>query len=170
MAVRSLALLAALLPACAAGDYLRDRGADLGDILQGHVMIGPGVDAMVDVTRALRFGAGWYEAACAGWHDRSLGTWHERVQEGGVFFLHGRDEHTEGTPRVTGSYGTVSGWGKGRLLQPDETWPKLLTIRATAFLGLGLDVEVRIGEAIDFVGGFFLWDPSHDDEPRDAAR
>jgi hypothetical protein len=163
-ASRVLGLLLAL-PGCAAvGDWVHDRGADAADVLRGHVMIGFGVDLMVEVTRALRLGAGYYEAECAGLHNRALGTWSERIEEGGVAFLHGRFEHVSGIPRVSGSYGTVPPWGAPRLLQPDETWVDLFVVRATAFAGLGIDLELRLGQLLDLLGGLFLWDPAHDDD------
>lgn len=160
------ALVLAALSACAPlADYAHDRGADAVDMLRGHVMIGFGADAMLEATRALRAGAGLYDAQCAGLHDRALGTWSEHVEEGGLLFLHGRFESVHGIPRVTGSYGTVPPWGPPVLLQPDETWLDLLVVRATAMLGLGLDVELRLGQALDFVAGIFLWDPAGDDGP-----
>jgi hypothetical protein len=163
---RARILLLATLPACAGlGDYVHDRGADAADILRGHVMIGVGLDAMLQFTRGLRAGAGYYTAACAGLANRELAAWKEKVQEGGVAFFHGRFEETEGIPRITGSYGTVAPWPEARLLQADETWLDLLEVRATAFVGIGVDVEVRLGQLLDFVGGLFLWDPAGDDEP-----
>lgn len=164
----SAGLLAGLLSGCASvGDYAHDRAADAVDMLRGHVMIGPGADVMVQVTRALRLGAGYYDAQCAGLANRELTTWHESVQEGGLLFLNGRYERTVGIRRLTGSYGTVQGWGSGRLLQPDETWVDLFDLRVTVMFGVGLDLEVRLGQILDFVGGFFLWDPAHDDESDD---
>ncbi len=163
------ALLALSLAACAPlADYARDRGGDAADILRFHVMAGFGADAMLEATRALRLGAGLYEAQCAGLHRRAFGTWHERVEEGGAFFMHGRLESVTGIPRVSGSYGTVPPWGPARLLQPDETWVDLFVVRATAMVGLGLDVELRLGQLLDFLGGLFLWDPAADDTPRPA--
>jgi hypothetical protein len=159
-----VAWLLSLLPGCAGlGHYAHDRAADAVDIVRGHVMIGLGADAMVQVTRALRLGAGFYDAQCAGLANRELTTWSESVQEGGLLFLNGRFEHTVGVPRVTGSYGTVAPWGEPRLLQPDETWVDLFDLRVTAMLGLGIDFELRLGQLLDFVGGVFLWDPAHDD-------
>jgi len=159
-------LLLGQLCGCAGlADYAHDRGADAVDIVRGHVMVGLGIDAMVQVTRGLRLGVGYYEAQCAGLRRRALGTWQERVEEGGCLFLHGRFEHTQGIPRVSGSFGTVPPWGPGRLLQPDETWVDLFDLRVTAMVGLGLDVELRLGQLVDFVGGIFLWDPARDDEP-----
>jgi hypothetical protein len=165
--IPAIALLA--LAACAPlADYAHDRGGDAADILRFHVMAGFGADAMLEATRALRLGAGQYEAACAGLHRRAFGTWHERVEEGGAFFMHGRFESVTGIPRVSGSYGTMPPWGPARLLQADETWVDLFVVRATAMAGLGVDVEVRLGQLLDFVGGLFLWDPARDDEPPSA--
>lgn len=163
---RARILLLATLPACAGlGDYVHDRGADAADILRGHVMIGVGFDGMVQFTRALRLGAGTYDAACAGLANRELAGWKEKVQEGGVAFFHGRFEETFGIPRITGSYGTVAPFSEPRLLQADESWVDLLEVRVTAFLGLGIDFELRLGQLFDFAGGLFLWDPAGDDEP-----
>lgn len=160
------AALALSLAACAPlAGYARDRGGDAVDILRGHVMVGFGADAMLEATRALRLGAGLYDARCAGLHDRALGTWTEHVEEGGALFLHGRYESVQGIPRVSGSYGTVPPWGPVALLQPGETWLDLLVLRATAMLGLGLDVELRLGQALDFVAGIVLLDPAGDDGP-----
>jgi len=169
---RQLAALAALVVAGCAPltDYACDRGGDAADILRGHVMAGFGADAMLEATRALRLGAGHYEAACAGLHQRALGTWHERVEEGGAFFLHGRYESVTGIPRVSGSYGTVPPWGPAALLQPDETWLDLFVLRATLMVGLGIDVELRLGQVLDFVGGLLLWDPAGDDLPAACRR
>jgi hypothetical protein len=164
------ALLLVVLPGCAAlGDYAHDRGADAVDMLRGHVMLGFGGDLMGEVTRGLRAGVGFYEARCFGLHNRAVGTWYERIEEGGALFLHGRFEHVDGIPRVSGSYGTVPPWGAASLLQHDETWVDLFVVRGTAFLGIGFDLEVRVGQMLDFVGGIFLWDPARDDEPRADA-
>jgi hypothetical protein len=159
-------LLLATVPACAGvGDYFHDRGADAVDIFRGHVMIGPGIDVMAQFTRAIRAGAGFYEAQCAGLANRELATWREKIQEGGLVIFHGRYEETFGIPRITGSYGTVAPWGQPRLLQADESWCDLFDVRVTVMLGLGLDFELRLGQLVDFVGGFFLWDPAGDDSP-----
>jgi len=158
----ALALLAACAPLA---DYAHDRGADAVDILRGHVMIGFGADGMLEATRGLRLGAGMYDAQCAGLHNRALGTWTERVEEGGALFVHGRYEKVQGIPRVSGSYGTVPSWGSSRLLQPDETWVDLFVFRVTAMAGVGLDVELRLGQLVDFLGGLLLWDPAQDDAP-----
>lgn len=162
------AVLLALSACAPLADYASDRGGDAADMLRFHVMAGFGADAMLEATRALRLGAGLYEAQCAGLHRRAFGTWHERVEEGGAFFVHGRLESVTGIPRVSGSYGTLPPWGPARLLQPDETWVDLFVLRATAMAGLGIDVEVRLGQVLDFLGGLFLWDPAQDDAPRAA--
>jgi len=162
-AAGALLLLLALSGCAAVGTYVHDRGADAADVLRGHVMIGVGADLMIEVTRGLRLGAGYYEAQCAGLYNRAFGTWTERIEEGGVAFLHGRFESVNGIPRVSGSYGTVPPWGPPRLLQPDETWVDLFVVRGTVFAGLGIDLEVRVGQIVDLLGGLFLWDPAHDD-------
>jgi hypothetical protein len=165
---RARILLLAILPACAGlADYAHDRGADAVDILRGHVMIGVGFDGMLQFTRGLRLGAGFYDAACAGLANRELAAWREKVQEGGVAFFHGRFEETHGVARITGSYGTVAPWPEPRLLQADESWLDLLDIRATALFGIGVDIEFRLGQLFDFVGGIFLWDPAGDDDAAD---
>ncbi len=162
---RAAATALLLATGCAAvSDWVRDRGADAVDVVRGHVMIGLGIDLMLEVTRGLRVGAGYYDAHCAGLTNRAVGTWNEHIEEGGVLFLHGRFERVQGIDRVSGSYGTVPPWGPPRLLQPEETWVDLFVVRATAFAGIGLDVELRLGQLVDFLGGLFLWDPARDDD------
>ena len=48
--------------------------------------------------------------------------------------------------------------------------PDLITLRGTVMLLLGIDVELRLGELVDFVGGLFLVDLAGDDERYERMR
>ena len=162
------AALLLLLAGCNADQYSKARFRDLGDIVRGHVMAGVGFDAHVEVTTFVGLGFGAYHANAWGWGDRYFGHWKEVVSDFGVIVINSHNERTEGVPRVSGShrfrlYSAFNG-GQGPVYTTDAPrradW---LTLRATAFVFVGVDVELRPGELLDFVAGIFGADPSQDD-------
>jgi hypothetical protein len=157
----------ALAPGCQSnGTYLGDRAADLGDIIRGHIMIGEAFAAEVEATRYLSLGFTYEsEVWSAGILTRDLGTWHESIQSLGIVFGRHDEMRVVGAPRVSGTYG----WNfKGKNAGFQKADPKnpvdWLTLRGTVAVLLGLDLELRVGEAVDFVVGFFTWDPANDDK------
>ncbi len=165
----ALPLALVLLPACAstsAGDYLSNRGGDLVDVLRGHVTFGKAAAVKADAFRFVHAGIGWESDARAwGLANRELTSWRESVFSWGLLFGH-HDESVTGTAdgRVSGSYGWTFGEkGNGFQFADEHNWLDLLSVRATLMLGVGIDLEVRVGEAIDFVFGIFQFDPAGDD-------
>jgi hypothetical protein len=167
--ILALTLLPALLPACAstsAGDYFTNRGADLVDILRIHGAAGRAVAVKVDAFRMFHFGIGWEGNAYAwGLANREVTGWREKVFTWGVLLGH-HSEEINGTSenRVSGSYGWTFGEkGNGFQVADPGNWLDLLSVRGTAMVGIGLDVELRFGEVIDFLAGIFQFDPAGDD-------
>ena len=169
--MKKLALILALtlLPACAttsAGDYFVNRGADLVDILRIHGAAGRAFVAKADVFRMIHLGIGWEGNAYAwGLANREVTGWREKVFTWGLFLGHHQETIT-GTSenRVSGSYGWTFGEkGNGFQVADPGNWLDILSVRGTAMVGIGLDVEVRVGEVIDFLAGIFQFDPAGDD-------
>ena len=162
-------LLAALCAGCAGvKDYAENRARDLADIVRGHVMAGVGIDVKLEATTFVALGFGGYDAWAWGLGDRYFGTWHESVYDFAVPGLNHHEElRMEGVPRVSGSHDfNLSAVIRG----PDPVYttdaPRRadwFTLRATVFCFVGVDVELRLGEVIDFVAGIFGGDPSADD-------
>ena len=159
---------AALLPACASqgkvGHYLNNRGADLVDILGLHVMAGKVGAAQVDATQFLTLGITYEDDAWAwGLNKRSVDQWNEDIMAWGVIVGQHNEQRVKGISRVSGTYGWdfSNNW---KYMDPDPNNPlDWLTFRGTLALGVGIDLELRVGEAIDFVLGIFTVDLAHDD-------
>jgi hypothetical protein len=162
------ALILLGLPACASGSggsYLFNRGGDLVDILRLHVMGGKGGAVKLEVTRLLHLGLGWYEAKAWGLHNRELGVWSEKVTDWGLLLGYHNEVEVWDIPRYSGSYGWSFADDGGSFFQEADPGNPLdfLTVRGTLMLFIGIDVEVRVGEVIDFVVGIFQFDPADDD-------
>lgn len=169
--MKKLALILALslLPACAtttAGDYFTNRGADLVDILRIHGAAGRAFAVKADVFRMIHLGIGWEGNAYAwGLANREVCGWREKVFTWGLLLGHHQEQIT-GTSenRVSGSYGWTFGEkGNGFQVADPGNWLDILSVRGTAMVGIGLDVEVRVGEFLDFLAGIFQFDPAADD-------
>jgi hypothetical protein len=161
-------LSAALLPACASsggvGGYLEDRGGDLVDILQLHVMAGKVGAVQVDATRFFTVGITYEDNAWAwGLHNRGVGQWNEDIIGCGLILGRHDENRVKGISHVSGSYGWDFSDGMDYSGANGDNPLDWLTFRATVALGLGIDVEVRVGEAIDFVLGIFTIDLANDD-------
>ncbi len=170
-----LALL--LLPACAsndAGSYLVNRGGDLADCVRIHGMVGKGAAYKVEATRLLHFGASYYDnVKAAGLANREFATWNETGCSWGLLLgYHDEKDISYTTDGAEGSSGVLSGsygWqfgddGPGGFQEADPGNPlDLLTWRQTMMLGIGFDMELRVGEVVDFVAGIFQFDPAGDD-------
>jgi len=169
--MKKLALLIALsvMPACAttsAGDYFVNRGGDLADILRLHVLAGKAIGAKVDVFRIIHLGIEWEGDAWAwGLGNREVTKWRESVFSWGLLLGHHEEQITGTTAgRISGSYGWSFGEkGSGFQVADPNNWLDILSVRGSAMLGLGIDVDVRIGEVIDFLAGIFQFDPAGDD-------
>ena len=160
-------LFAALLPACqSTGGYWSNRAADFGDMLRGHIIAGKAVAVEAEVTRYLSLGFTWEDDAwSAGLHNRAFGTWHETVQSLGLVFGRHDEMRVVGIPRVSGTYGWTFKGTPSSFHEADPHNPvDWLTLRATLAVIVGIDLEVRVGEMVDFVAGFFGWDPAKDDK------
>ncbi len=160
----ALALTALVLStACSTGtNYFADRAWDLTDIIRIKGMAGEGIGAKLDVTEFLHLG-GMYEqdVAAAGWANRSFDSWDENSRSWGLLYGH-EEVKTMGVPMYAGSYG----WhGEDFVFSNDDA--KLINamdIRGQVMLGLGLDLQLRSGQAVDFIAGIFMLDPAHDDK------
>jgi hypothetical protein len=161
-------LSAVLLGGCATpdgtGDYLSDRGGDLVDILQLHVMAGKVGAIQVDATRYLSVGATYEDDAWAwGLHNRGVGQWNEDIMAWGLLLGRHDENRVKGIPRVSGSYGWDFSSDTSYQHADPSNHLDWLTFRGTVALGIGLDVELKVGEAIDFVLGIFMIDVANDD-------
>ncbi len=155
-------LALAVASACSAvGDYAADRGHDLEDLLRGHVMAGRGIGAKLELTHFIQLGYDNYYADAAGWTGRQWATWREEIFGWGLLVGQHR-ETLEGIDRISGSYGWAG--GDARFDGADSGGPlDWLTLRARLFMFFGVDLEVRVGEVLDFAVGLFGFDPSGDD-------
>lgn len=156
--------LATLLPACTSGTstYFSNRGGDLVDILRVHALVGPAIAAEVQVTQWLGVGFAWEDDVWAGGlHNRAVGAWSETVKAWGLL-IHDWSEATKNIPAYSGSYGWYRKPG-GPSFHGTGNHVDIWTLRATAALLIGIDLELRLGEVVDFVGGIFTWDPAGDD-------
>jgi len=160
-------LVLALLPACATrNNYLLNRGADVADVFRGHVMFGPGVAAQVEVTRALSVGITYSHRVFAwGLANREIGGWRESVFGWGFLVGHHDERETSRLGPISGSYGWNFGNNGGGVFEApaESSGLDLLTLRGTAMLVVGLDLEFRLGELIDFFAGVATFDPAGDD-------
>jgi hypothetical protein len=160
----------ALLPACASssgGNYVVNRASDLVDILRGHIMVGKGGALKVEVTRYMHFGAAWYDSKAWGLHNRELGIWHEKVTDWGLLLGYHNEREVWDIPAgyVSGSYGwSFSEEGGAHFMEADPGNPlDILTLRVTVMIFAGIDLEIRVGEVVDFLAGIFQFDPANDD-------
>jgi len=169
-----LAMLCALLAGCAGFDDYADRRAwDATDLVRGHVMAGTGVDVKVECTRFVGCGGGGYSARAWGFVNRRFQAWHETIGDFALVLpkpallanLH-KESDFQGLDRVSGSYAVMYTEGStGSSSLQDNPGPLLdwFTVRVTAFIFVGFDLELRVGEIADGIGGVFGWDPSGDD-------
>ncbi|RKY19118.1 MAG: hypothetical protein DRQ55_11480 [Planctomycetota bacterium] len=174
-----LLLALALLPACSSNDYLNNRGGDVVDILRGKVMFGPGIGAKGEFTRVLHGGILYsHKSFAAGIGNRELGVWRESVFTWGLLIGYHDERYTSPIPYLSGSYGWVFGSGEdGGVLESSGYGGALdlLTVRGTLQLVVGIDIEFRFGELLDFFAGLAAFDPVGDDvfterlEPEPAA-
>ena len=161
-------LSAALLPACSSpsgvGDYFSDRGGDLVDILQVHVMAGKVGAIQVDATRFLTVGVTYEDDAWAwGLHNRGVGQWNEDIVSWGLLLGRHDENRVDGVPKVSGTYGWDFSNGMDYQWADEDNPLDWFTFRGTVALGIGIDIEFRAGEVIDFVLGIFTVDLSKDD-------
>jgi hypothetical protein len=158
---------AVLLAGCSnAPKYLENRTKDLVDVVRVHLIAGQALGAQVEVTRFLSLG--WTterDAWAAGLHNRKFGKWDETISTWGLVVGRHEEQQVQGIQRVSGTYGWNFG-KSGSLFQQANTKAFLdwFTLRGTAAVGLGIDLEVRLGEALDFLAGIIGWDPSDDEE------
>jgi hypothetical protein len=170
--MKKLGLLLALplLAACSstsAGDYFVNRGADLVDILRVHVAAGKCVAIEVDATRFMSLGITWEDDVwCWGLATREVTKWNESVFAWGLLLGYHDEKSVVGTSdgRVSGSYGwTFGDKGNGFRMADENNMLDVLTFRGTLMLGIGMDLELRVGEVLDFIAGIFQFDPAGDD-------
>jgi hypothetical protein len=163
-----LLLLLPLLPACASSGfnhYFSNRGGDLVDVVRGHLILGPALGARVEVTRLASLGYVWEDHAWAGGlENRAISQWHESIASWGLIVGEHDETAMEGIPMVSGDYGWFSPKGSGYHSEHMDNVLDLLTVRGTVAVILGADLELRVGEAVDFILGIFTLDPAGDDQ------
>jgi len=173
MRVLAASLLAlALMPGCSSRDnYLVNRAADFSDILRFHVMAGPGIGLKLEATRLLHLGGVYTHNMYAfGWHNRAIGSWKESVKSWGLLVGH-YSEETDPIPYYSGDYGwTFGDEGMGFSASDQGNDLDLLTFRGQLIFLIGVDLEVRVGEVLDFIAGIFQFDPAGDDRDYEAMR
>jgi hypothetical protein len=169
--MKKLALFAALclMPACSstsAGDYFVNRGSDLVDILRLHGAVGRAFVVKADAFRIFHLGIG-YEGNAYAWGlaNREVTGWRESIFTWGLVLGHHQETIVGNSEnRVSGSYGwDFREHGNGFQVSDQNNMLDILTVRGTVMVGIGLDLEVRVGEVIDFLAGIFQFDPSGDD-------
>ena len=140
------------------------RADDFGDTARFKLMGGIGLGIQAEVTRAIIFGAGYYEVDSFGFANRSFGIWHERVREGGVFAGFHREDVSEGRDYYRGNYG-FNASPEGRYsFHEEESGCDFWNLRATIHLVVvGADLELRLGQILDFITGIFGYDMARDD-------
>jgi hypothetical protein len=168
----SLALFLPTTGCSGRNNYLTNRVADFGDIIRVHVMAGAGVGVKLEATRLLHAGGVYTHNTFAwGWGNRSLVAWRESIRSWGLIVGHYSEEISGPIDRWSGDYGwTFGDGGLGFETATGELDLDLLTFRGTLMLFIGLDLEVRLGEVIDFVAGIFQFDPSGDDRDYENMR
>ncbi len=160
----ALALAAAVTSGCSAENaYVANRAGDFADLIRGHVMWGEGGALKVDAMQIFQFGINEMRDASAwGIHHRAVGSWVESTSAWGFLIGH-HDERVRGIDALTGSYG----WSfeDGAAFHSGDPGNPLdwFTLRITLALYAGLDLELRFGEAIDFVFGLADIDLANDD-------
>ncbi len=143
-------------------DYGRARVLDLSDIVALRIGVGPGLLVQARATRYVALGvgsigpahvfSGGFRPECyfLGWNGREGGVWIERRTEYGISTFYGCEATGESQA------GNVTRFGlDGR---------RTFDVGAEAYLALvGLAVDARVEEALDFVAGIFGFDPEGDD-------
>jgi hypothetical protein len=157
--------LALILPGCSRDNYLTNRVADFSDIIRFQLMAGAGVGLKVEATRLLQLGGVYTHNNYAwGWANRSLGAWRESIRSWGLIVGHYSEEVSSPRDYYSGDYGwTFGDGGLGFQTATGGLDLDLLTFRGTAMFLIGVDLEVRLGEVIDFIAGIFQFDPAGDD-------
>src|SRR6185436_8706748 len=166
----SAALLSiALLPACAntsGADYALNRINDLGDVLRFNVKAGAGIGLQYEWTRMVGIGVlDEYKTWAAGWSDRELNYWNQSIMYWGLGIQHYSETINSGIKRNSGSYGWVFGKEGGNVIELNDPNNPLdmINARLNVMLGIGADLDVRVGEAFDFLVGLAQFDPAGDD-------
>jgi len=161
-----LTVALASAPGCTRNNYLQNRGGDFVDIFRARLMAGPGIGAKVDFTRLTQIGALYgHRLFSFGLHNRAIGLWRETVWTWGLLAGYHSEQDVNPIDSYTGSYGwnfaNPEGATRGAFTRGSTL--DLFTVRVSAMFMIGADVEIRFGEAFDFVAGIFAWDPAGDD-------
>jgi hypothetical protein len=126
--------------------YIPNRLLDVFDMVRLRVRLGPGIALDVRATEFADFYAGTYASVYAGLPGPRM----RKVPRLPV-----------GVETLTGVEVSVADLSVGCGLGPDYS-PTEVGIGMQALI-VGADVGVDPMEILDFLGGFFLWDPRHDD-------
>ena len=170
--------VAAMLPGCASPTtYLSRRGADLADVVDLELTVGPGADLHAHATRWFGTALGWSNQRGLLLHGRYAGTGSREtfgiliggLSEAEIDFA--PPEAHEGRYWAKGG-----GWALLLAAPPGElgAWPEsglgAWDFGVGTSLGVGVHVGFNPAELLDFATGFFGADLGGDDEPPDPDR
>lgn len=126
--------------------YIPNRLLDIFDMVRVRVRLGPGIALDVRATEYADFYIGTYASVYAGLPGPRM----RKVPHLPV-----------GVETLTGVEVSVADLSVGAGLGPDYS-PTEFGVGVQALI-VGADVGVDPMEILDFLGGFFFWDPRHDD-------
>lgn len=165
-----------MLPACAAGTYLGERSRDLGDCFTLTGSVGPEISADVQLTELAHLMVGGGGHLEAGWIGGEFG--HAPVIMLGLPFvpfmedgiLYGRYVFTEtgelwDDAMVQDECYILHAWHFAET-NPQRPWVDRLDLELGVTVLIGARVGFSPGQLVDFLGGWFGWDPAGDDRLR----
>jgi len=171
----AVALAAALLlGGCQATQtYCIDRGLDASDMLRAQVMAGKGGGAVVEATHFYGLGLLVYSGTAWGLGTRTFGRREEASFTFDALMNIGGSEKVVARGAEPGrkhefNVSSLFEQGQPVYVTTERGFAPWLVLRAGVMVFLGVDVELRGGEMIDFVAGLAGLDPSHDDGPAAA--
>ncbi|MFO0984602.1 MAG: hypothetical protein U1E76_23240 [Planctomycetota bacterium] len=149
--------------------YLPNRFLDLLDVFNAQIGIGPGAGAELQVTRAARAGALYYDAVKFGFDGREVGIFRERRWN--EWYLGELHDQSRDSARLTMA-GSISPWedpnpeGVPSVVRKQRG---LLDIDLNLHLLAGAEAGIRPVEIFDFLAGWVTFDPSNDDFGNDVV-
>jgi hypothetical protein len=144
----------------AVGHWLGNRFLDLTDVFGVGLLVGQGAYVNARVTTQGQAGVEWAEVARLGWSGRDVGIWTQETNGGGV------GTYRVDIDEVAVFSNTDDFVGEGTEDRYPHRSSTGIGLAAMLPVGLGVDVEVDpFLSLVDFVGGWFGWDPAGDDAP-----
>ena len=179
--ILAAALCLAALAGCRAPN-LQDRMDDSARIFRLNIGWGPGFLVNVQVTRPIELGFGAYEARRCGFRNGHGWIWDERRYDGNLIVPLWGWEDVDDVYYGSMPKTTLRGDDARRLL-PDERSGPFRWADAPMTLGdenrgwlevafnvhiiyVGIEAGVDVGQLVDYVAGWFGWDPLNNDKHR----